>query len=132
MTQSHDQVLVLIDELVANLHLKEQSALVKIVQRARLFMLPSLQQIDTIRRTVERHLALLPTTLGADAAMHSRAETLFFSFFTKRTTHKADLLNNYPTFSSMFSARKAAIWMAETQIKPVLMGFLKLKMIKTA
>jgi hypothetical protein len=32
----------------------------------------------------------------------------------------------------MFSAGKAAIWTAETQIKPVLMGFLKLKMIKTA
>src|SRR5205814_723512 len=131
-TQSHDQMLVLIEELIANLHLKEQSVLVKLLERARLFMLSSLEQIDTIRRTVEHDLALLAATLGADAAMNRGAETLFFSFLAKRTTHKADLLNDYPTLGSMASPRKPAIWVAPTQNKPVLMGFLKSKMKKTA
>src|SRR5436190_3545346 len=96
-------MLVLIEELIANLHLKEQSVLVKLLQQARLFMLSSLQQIDTIRRTVEHDLALLAATLGADAAMNRGAETLFFSFFAKRTTHNADLLNDYPTYHRTLS-----------------------------
>jgi hypothetical protein len=123
---------VLIDELIANLHLKKQSVLVKLLQRARLFMFSSLQQIDTIGRTVEHDLTLLATTLGADAAMNRGAETLFFSFFAKRTTHKADLLNNYPTCSSSACPGKLTSGPAQTQNKPVLMGFLKSKMKKTA
>jgi len=125
-------MLVLIEELIANLHLREQSVLVKLLQRARLFMLSSLEQIDTIRRTVEHDLALLAATLGADAAMHRGAETLFFSFFAKRTTHNADLLNNYPTGSSSACPGKLPSGPAQTQNKPVLMGFLRPKMKKTA
>jgi hypothetical protein len=95
-------------------------------------MFSSLQQIDTIRRTVEHDLALLAATLGTDAAVHSRTETLFFSFFAKRTTHNADLLSDYPTCSRMLSHCNPAICTAPTHNKPVLMGFLKSKMKKTA
>jgi hypothetical protein len=95
-------------------------------------MLSSLEQIDTIGRTVEHDLALLAATLGTDATMNRGAETLFFSFFAKRTTHNADLLNDYPTYRRMLSHCNPAICTAQTQNKPVLMGFLKSKMKKTA
>jgi hypothetical protein len=45
-------------------------------------MLAGLNQVRTIARAVERHFALLATTLGADAPMDSEAETLLLTDFT--------------------------------------------------
>jgi len=124
---------MLIDELIANFHLKEQSFLVEIMERTRLFMFSSLEQVNTIGWTVEHYLALLAATLGTDAVVHGRAETFFFSFFTERATHESYLQNDYPTCRSMSldPVDLPSRWLGVTE-KPVFMGFLKPKMKKTA
>jgi hypothetical protein len=68
--------------------------------------------------------------------VHSWAETLFFSFFAKRTTHEAYLLNDYPTCVGCPRARQIPLKLTARKVqaagKPVFMGFLELKMKKTA
>ncbi len=85
--QSHDEVFTLIDELIGELHLKEEICRVDFVRGTRLFMLARLKKIRAVARTVERDLALLSATLRANASVHRRTETLFFSDGTDRTSH---------------------------------------------
>jgi hypothetical protein len=47
-----------------------------------------LLEVDASAGTIEGHFALLATTLRADASVDSGTESLFFSLFADRTTHK--------------------------------------------
>jgi hypothetical protein len=63
IAQTHEQVFMLVEKLLADFHLREQHCLVQILQGTRPFMLPRLLEIYTGARTIESHLALLTTTL---------------------------------------------------------------------
>jgi len=52
-------------------------------------MLARLLQVGTLRRTVERYLALLATTLGADALMEGKAEAFFLAKIADGTVQKS-------------------------------------------
>jgi hypothetical protein len=49
-------------------------------------LLSCLQKIRTVARAIERHLALLSTTLRTDSPVHGRAKPFLFPFFTERAT----------------------------------------------
>ena len=78
---------LVLKELVADFDLEEESALVQVIYASRLFMLPSLLQIDAIAWAIERHLALLAAALRADATVDSRAEALLAPLFANRANH---------------------------------------------
>jgi len=55
-------------------------------------VLPRLLQIRAVAGTIERYLSLLAAALGADAAVHSRAEALLLANFANGTTQIEVLL----------------------------------------
>src|SRR6202022_3062844 len=58
-------------------------------------VLTRLQQIRTVARAVERHLALLAAALRTDFPMHGRAKPLFFAFLTDSATQVQFLAFDY-------------------------------------
>jgi hypothetical protein len=82
---------VLIEKLVFDFHLDEEIGRVQVSHAAWFLILAGLLQIHAITGTVECHLALLATTLGTDAAMNGRAETLLLALFADRTAHRFGL-----------------------------------------
>jgi hypothetical protein len=86
---------VLVEKLLVDFHLRKQSGLVQILQWTRPFMLPSLLEINTIAGTIERHFALLATTLRADASVDGGTKAFLFSLFADRAAHEWDSRNHY-------------------------------------
>src|SRR3984893_15103352 len=87
-SQTHQQMFVLVEKLVFDLHLYEEVGRIQVSHAAWFLVLAGLLQIHAITGTVERHLALLATTLRTDAAMNGRAETLLLALFADRTAHR--------------------------------------------
>src|SRR5271168_55229 len=77
-------MLPLVSKLLRNLNLQEQRRAVELVRRTRLFVLSCLLQIGAVAGTIERHLALLTATLGADAAVHGGTETFLLASLADR------------------------------------------------
>jgi hypothetical protein len=79
-------VLVLVQKLIAELHLQEQLGTAQIFRRTRTFVLPSLLQVNTLARAIKRHFPLLAAALRANLAMNRQAKALLFPCFANRTT----------------------------------------------
>src|ERR1700674_667282 len=107
--ESEDQFLAFVEKLLRNLNvgdlnLGKQSLaipfarpLILRVRTVRCRVLTRLQQIRTIARAVERHLALLAAALRTDFPVHGRAKPLFFSVLTDRATQVQSLECDYFT-----------------------------------
>src|SRR4029077_696465 len=91
---------VFINELIADLDLQEKCSRLQSLHGTRFFMLPCLLQVDAIAGAIERHFALLATTLRADASMHGRAKALFLPLFSNHATHESGLPSNIMTCKS--------------------------------
>src|SRR6266853_456888 len=79
VSQSHEQMLALIQILVRDLNLQKQGCGVYLVRRTRLFVLTCLLQVRAIARTIQGHFSLLATTLRADSAMDGRTKALLLT-----------------------------------------------------
>jgi hypothetical protein len=87
--EPHDQVLMLVHKLVADLDLQKKSGGIEAVVGSGFLMLASLLQVRTVAGAVERNLALFAATLRADAAMHGRAKPLLLSDLANGAGHEA-------------------------------------------
>src|SRR5580693_3993575 len=135
VAQAHEQVFMLVEKLLADFHLREQDCLVQILQGTRPFMLPRLLEIHTSAGTIESHLALLTTTLWADASVNSGTKAFFFSFFADRTTHEYQLLKSLSHAKTIAWRRRGTLaggrskplgstcWEAQPRKKPIFVGF---------
>jgi hypothetical protein len=85
-------VLVLIHELARNFDLGEEDDGIQLFCGARLLVRPSLLEVNAIAGAVEGDLAGFTATLGANAVVHRRTETLLFPSVAKGATHKKGLL----------------------------------------
>src|SRR5712671_6075622 len=79
VSQSHEQMLALIQILVRDLNLQKQGRGIYLVRRTRLFVLTCLLQVRAIARTIQGHFSLLATTLRADSAMDGRTKALLLA-----------------------------------------------------
>src|SRR5260370_41549438 len=84
--QAHEQVFLLIHELIGDCDVQKQSRRIQLIGRARLFVLAGLQKIRAITRTIERHFALLAAALRANTPVNRGTEALLFPDFADRTT----------------------------------------------
>jgi hypothetical protein len=88
-------------------------------------MLARLLKIGTLRGAVERHLALLATTLGADTLVEGRTEAFFFAKVADGTAQKSTsvagrLPRKSPHYGiSVCREASAPAWMLTFQAPPV-------------
>src|SRR6185437_6467543 len=85
VTETDNQVLLLIHEAVPDFHFREEQRRVEFLDWTRLLVLSRLLQIDAVAWAIEGHFALLTAALRTNAAMHRRTEALFLAFFADRT-----------------------------------------------
>jgi hypothetical protein len=67
-------------------------------------MLARLLQVGTLRGAVQRHLALLAATLGADALVEGKAEAFFFAKVADGTAQKST------SVAGRFAAQVSPLW----------------------
>src|ERR1022692_3233583 len=94
VAEAHEQMLALVGELLRDLNLQEQRCGFELVGGTRLLVLPRLLQVRAVAGTVQCHLALLATALGAHAAVHGGTEALFLADLAKRATQIRILLSS--------------------------------------
>src|SRR5579864_4221862 len=86
--QSHEQVLVLIHELVGNFDLQKERGGIDLVGRTSLLMLTGLNQVGAVAGAIERDFALLAAALRTNAPVHSGTEPLLLADFTDRADQR--------------------------------------------
>ena len=116
--QAHEQMFFFVHELVRDFHLKKQSGRIDLVRRSRPLMLPRLQKIGAIARTVERDFALFAATLRADPPVNSGAKSFLLADFTNSAAQSellASIMSSRLTIRLLRSRVMAAI--ADCRIK---------------